>query len=247
MCTVSYLPHSRSKLTLTSSRDESRLRKTNPPIKQMVAGNAIYFPQDEIAGGTWIAASSNKRISCLLNGAFQNHIRKDEYGKSRGKILLESFEFSDVDEFVNLADFENVEPFTLIFIQLNKSLKLTELRWDGFHKYYKTLDSKKPQIWSSATLYNENARKIRNQWFNDWLNNSTQLNEQNIWKFHSSSHGNDPSMDILMKRNEILQTVSITQITMNNQLLKMRYQDLIHSKYGVIHDYFQKDNSALIK
>ncbi|MBK6665833.1 MAG: NRDE family protein [Saprospiraceae bacterium] len=69
MCTVSYMP-TKSGFILTSSRDESKVRKALPPATYHLHGQDLVFPKDILAGGTWIAASERGQVACLLNGAF---------------------------------------------------------------------------------------------------------------------------------------------------------------------------------
>ena len=83
MCTVTFLPLQNNNFILTSNRDEQRIRETIPPKKYKENGVDLFFPKDKIAGGTWIGTSSNKRLVCVLNGAFKKHKRKDYYKKSR--------------------------------------------------------------------------------------------------------------------------------------------------------------------
>lgn len=92
MCTVIYIPLNDG-FVLTSSRDEKVHRPTLKPKAYLHKNNILVYPKDEIANVTWIAASNKNRIACLLNGAYQNHERKDYYSKSRGQVLIDCFEY----------------------------------------------------------------------------------------------------------------------------------------------------------
>lgn len=158
MCTVTFVP-TQNGYILTSSRDEQKARPTIFPKKYSIGDKMLIFPKDELAGGTWIATDEKHRTACLLNGAFENHIKKERYRKSRGLILLESFAFSSINDFSNQVDLENIEPFTLLLIDSSPNLEFVEMRWDGTKKYIKNIDINLPQIWSSATLYPAEVRK----------------------------------------------------------------------------------------
>ena len=75
MCTVTYLPLENEGFILTSNRDESHIRKTIPPKKYVENGVELAYPKEQLAGGTWIGASTKNRLVCLLNGAFKKHVR----------------------------------------------------------------------------------------------------------------------------------------------------------------------------
>ncbi|MEJ0104484.1 MAG: hypothetical protein WDO19_18805 [Bacteroidota bacterium] len=57
---------------------------------------------------------------------------------------------------------DEIEPFTLVIWEADE---LFECRWDGDKKYAKHLDKHVPHIWSSATLYNDEAIIKRKEWF----------------------------------------------------------------------------------
>lgn len=116
MCTVTFVPTSTG-FILTSNRDEKNYRPTLPPEIHVVNGKKLLFPKDEEAGGTWIATNNQHQTVCLLNGAFETHVKNPPYRKSRGLILLESFGYDSFAEFAENVDLENIEPFTLLLIE----------------------------------------------------------------------------------------------------------------------------------
>ncbi len=122
MCTVTFLPLGNNDFILTSNRDESPLRDTLAPQKYQGVFSALYYPKDAVAGGTWIATSENKRMVCLLNGAFLKHKHQPPYRKSRGKISLEVLEFDDLEKDMEAYDLTKVEPFTLTIVDWEASL-----------------------------------------------------------------------------------------------------------------------------
>ena len=228
MCTVTFIP-TNDGFYFTSSRDEKASRNTIPPLKYNINGLEIYFPKDEKAGGTWFATNDNGRTACLLNGAFENHKKSLSYTKSRGLILLESFQFTSILDFKNEINLENIEPFTLLILdyQLGHLNHFFELRWDGKDKHFKELPKDKPQIWSSSTLYKKETRDKREYLFNSWLENNITYKDKNIQKFHNRKHGLSESDDILMKGSGDLQTLSISQIHHSEKNIMMNYLDLL--------------------
>ncbi len=165
MCTVSFVKKKNGEVVLTSNRDEKTHRSTVSPKNYTINRTEVAFPKDELAGGTWIALGGNGVFCCLLNGAFEKHISKGYYRRSRGQIVLDVFRASSVDEFLNTIDLNNVEPFTLIIYQSTCD-KLNLLVWDGKEKHISELDTNQPHFWGSATLYTkEFTDERRNQFF----------------------------------------------------------------------------------
>jgi uncharacterized protein with NRDE domain len=226
MCTLTYIPLKKG-FIITSNRDEMALRPTAKPRAYDYHGQKLIFPKDEIAGGTWIAYSSRQRIACLLNGAFDTHVRKESYAKSRGLVLLEAFEYPDLNEFIEKVNLENVEPFTLLLIDFQQTFQFKELVWDGNNMHVRDIDNKNPGIWSSATLYSKENRALRRQWFDTWLKENKDKEDNKILDFHFFKHIQNPRINVVMKGEKGLQTVSITQILINENQPEFHYFDLI--------------------
>ncbi|TXB64844.1 NRDE family protein [Vicingus serpentipes] len=225
MCTVTFFPIENG-YVLTSSRDEKKHRPTLPPQSYSINGEDLIFPKDEEAGGTWIVTDKSNRTVCLLNGAFENHIKQAHHTKSRGLIVLESFSFLNFPEFASKVELENVEPFTLLLIDNNSALNFTELRWDGIQKHICEIDVTVPKIWSSATLYSKEIRKQRENWFEQLLKINTKLTAQELLNFHLSKHDNGSINDLVMERENGLQTISVSQIIENKAKKQFYYKDL---------------------
>lgn len=226
MCTVTFLPIENG-FILTSNRDEKKHRPTLPPQSYLVSGGALIFPKDEEAGGTWIVTDKKNRTVCLLNGAFESHIKQVHHTKSRGLIVLESFQHNSFSEFVDAVELANVEPFTLLLIDNSSELKFIELRWDGSQKHVTQIDTKQPKIWSSATLYSQPIRAQREAWFNEMLQSKSKFTEKDLLNFHLSKHDNGSVNDLIMKRDNGLQTISVSQIFDNKEIKRFYYVDLI--------------------
>jgi len=229
MCTVTFLPV-RGGYILTSSRDELISRKTLPPKSYDHLGQSIHYPKDEKGRGTWFAASDSGMIACLLNGAFKNHVKKDTYLKSRGQILLESFQFDRAASFHEDIDLEGVEPFTILFIKNLLQIDFHELRWDGKKKYFKKVNPSIPHIWSSITLYSHSTQKLRRSWFYQWIKKYGEYPDFNIFRFHTTRHSNNLENDILMSRSSGMQTISLSQFRLKNNKGSFTYLDLLANK-----------------
>jgi len=208
MCLVSYVPIGKNDFCISSNRDESPSRATTQIQEEKLELDTIFYPAD-IKGGSWIIASWSKRSICLLNGAFVNHRYKGNYKYSRGILMKQFFEYDTSADFIQKISLDGIEPFTMI---IRDHKNLFELRWDDHLKHVKILDIHKPYVWSSCTLYSEDAISRRESWFMDNLNNTEKLNAQSIINIHKSGGIKDRANGFLMNREDRVRTISISQI-----------------------------------
>jgi uncharacterized protein with NRDE domain len=223
MCTVSFIPV-KDKFFITSNRDEKYSRKTAAAPGMFVHnGQKLYFPKDTDAGGTWIVMKENGDAAVLLNGAFICHKAEPPYRLSRGIILLDIISTDRPSVTFTKIDLQDIEPFTLVLLENNC---LYEFRWDGTEKYCKQLNASRPYIWSSATLYDGLVIKKREQWFASFLNNHLLPTQQDVLNFHHFTGDGDQKNDLLMTRDGIYTTVSITSILLTKDRGCVKYIDI---------------------
>jgi uncharacterized protein with NRDE domain len=225
MCTVSFVPVKDSYF-ITSNRDEKSGRKKAivPAVYKTGSGHRIIYPRDGDAGGSWIAMKETGEGAVLLNGAFLPHTATPPYRKSRGQIFLELMEAESPSTILEKINLRQIEPFTIVLLE-KKSLY--EFRWDGEDRYCRQLPIHRPQIWSSATLYDSPVVKKREQWFASFLNGNPHPTQQDIINFHRFTGDGDARNDLLMSRDGLYATVSITSILVTGDRGSMKYLDLI--------------------
>ena len=223
MCTVTYIPQSPDSFVLSSNRDENPARSPRNLTRLETGGNAMVFPRDTAAGGSWIIAENNNRVVCVLNGAFEKHHHQPPSKKSRGIMALEFFRFPRAGVFASEYDFEGIEPFTMVIVEKGE---LFELRWDENQAHFRELDVRGFHIWSSATLYPEPVREKRKGWFQNWLANRGDFGLEAIHALHRNGGEGDHMNDYVMNRG-IVQTVSITHIVKKAGSLEFIYHDLL--------------------
>jgi len=238
MCTVSYLPKENNDFVFTSNRDEAVSRITIPPRLYEGGGFKVVCPKDGVADGTWIGISSKNRLVCLLNGAFEKHLRKAKYKHSRGKVVKDFLEVDDYKKLLCDYDLVGVEPFTLLVIDWSISLTVYELVWDENEKHITELDATKPRIWSSSTLYTKEMRDVRTQWFLDYFSNKD-FTRQNALDFHVNYGVGDKDLDLQIDRGG-LKTVSVTNVVKQDFNVDMFYKDLINNE-----EYLESLNSEV--
>ena len=231
MCTVSFIYKGDNNFLLTSNRDEAVNRTTIPPKVYEFEETLLCFPKDELAGGTWIGASSKQRLLCLLNGAFKKHKRSSSYVKSRGVVVKEMLLTQDVTHYIEKNSLEGIEPFTLIIIDWSKGLGLSELVWDGQEKVYKTLPLE-PRVWSSSTLYTDEMKAIRRTWIDEYLTKVSGT-QDDLTHFHEHYGVGDKDVDLQIDRG-MLKTVSITSYEKKDDLVKVWYKDLLNNSVSKV-------------
>jgi len=226
MCTVSFIYKGNKDFMLISNRDEAVNRNTIAPKLYEENGVTLLYPKDEVAGGTWIGASSKNRLLCLLNGAFVKHDRKSTYKKSRGIIVKELLEVSDVFAEIYQYDFDDIEPFTLLVVDWGSEMKLIELIWDGVSTRITDLPLE-PKIWSSSTLYSSEMKAFREKWFREYMSQNGSSSEELLY-FHEHYGVGDPMLDLKIDRG-LLKTVSITMFEKKEEDIQVVYKDLLHN------------------
>ncbi len=233
MCTVTLVKNKAQGFILTSNRDEAVGRTTLPVDFYEVNTKRLLFPKDEVAGGTWIAASDEQSMICLLNGGYQNHEKKNHYRHSRGVVVTDILSQSNLWEGMQSYNCEDLEPFTLVGVDWSQEVQFFELVWDGKQKHTQKLNTNKIHIWSSSTLYTNEMKQMRRDWLADFKLNHDFKSSENILKFHKTAGVGNDFYDLQIKRGD-LQTRSITQVTAKENQVTMRYEDL------VINEVFEK-------
>lgn len=226
MCTVTVVSKN-NRLIITSNRDEVTYRRAAKPQYYTVNGKPILFPKDPTAGGTWFATNGLDTAVVLLNGAFEKHAHKPPYNRSRGLVVLELVSSNAIIKEVETIDLQGVEPFTLVIYDNGD---LFEFRWDGLQKHLKPLNRNQQHIYSSATLYTAESRAQREGWFATFLQQNPEPDADTIFNFHNLKNDSDTQNAIVMKRDNLLQTISITQLVETENGLEMRYVDLLENK-----------------
>ena len=227
MCTVVFLP-SENGICIASLRDESPKRK-NANVPAIIESNNISYlsPTDPVAGGTWIGVNQLGSIIVLLNGGFENHTKKKVYKKSRGVIVSELLAKEMPVKEWTAMDMDGIEPYTLIVFTESK---LFELVWDGQHKHQTMQANDQPQMWSSATLYDESAKAMRNQLFENWIAANPPMTKLSLLNFFKSR--DDKENGFIMNRKELVKTMSYSFIEMQQDALaSFSYYDFSSQTY----------------
>jgi len=216
MCTVTFIPGGAGVYHLTSNRDEHTGRARALPPR---SNDELVYPRDGEAGGSWIALKRGD-AGVLLNGGFVRHQRLGEYSRSRGLVFLEILRSESPLEQFDSMPLWSIEPFTLVLFLRDR---LFECRWDGEQKHVRELETGRPHIWSSATLYDEVVRTERERQLAEWWRRErrpggspeTGISTGKIIDFHRRAG----------RQGEIA-TVSITHVRITEGMGRLAYYDL---------------------
>ena len=180
----------------------------------------MFFPKDPTGEGSWIACYGKKTL-CILNGAFEPHDRQPPYRISRGKIPLEYSCFQNTEEFLGKFDFPGIEPFTFLIAD---EFSVEEVRWDGSKKYFQKHDNDQPKLWASAPLYDREMVAMRLSWFSEFLDNHPNPDTEEVLNFYLFGGNGDPHNGLMIKRENGVETSSISIIQKKENFLKFIYR-----------------------
>jgi uncharacterized protein with NRDE domain len=223
MCTVSFIA-TKTGAIITSNRDENILRTALAPQKYLYNQKSIIYPKDSTAGGTWYATDGISKVVVLLNGATEKHTHNPPYRRSRGLIVLDLISVKNTLSDWQIIDLIDVEPFTIVLFSKNK---LHQLQWNGQFKSQLALDASQNHIWSSSTLYDAAIRTRRAEWFAAFLEREATLSPKKMLDFHRYTGSSDDMNGLVICRNDVLKTLSITQTIASATSIQMHYYDLI--------------------
>lgn len=213
------------RVIITSNRDEKTIRtQAIPPKSYTIDGKDLFFPKDPQAGGTWFVANTHGTILVLLNGADEKHEPQPPYKKSRGLMVLELISSDSPKDFWKEIELQNIEPFTLVLFQ---NQELFQLRWNGSKKAAVVLDVSKNHIWSSATLYPSDVRIQRARWFHTFMNSCFAISEKKMHDFHRYTEQENDENGLVINRNDVVKTLSITQSVIEQSKVSILHYDLV--------------------
>ncbi|MCD4677602.1 MAG: NRDE family protein [Desulfobacula sp.] len=222
MCTVSYIPKENGGFYLTHNRDESiRRRIAVPPIYKNINGIEALTPIDREGGGTWIAAYDDGRVLCLLNGTKKAHTPNPPYKHSRGLVIFDYVKYSDIHDFANRYELNNLEPFTLLVYENNS---LYEFRRDETKYSIKELNRALPYLYLSATLYSEGLQIERKKQLHEFTRSEIKVNTNRIVDFHKNIVA-ETTVHAKYQDPQLIKTVSITHIDFTGDKAEMIYHD----------------------
>ncbi len=237
MCTVTFYKNA-EKTIITSNRDEQRDRPgAKAPRKFLKGNNTFYYPVDPQGKGTWFCVKQDGGILVLLNGGDKKHMPLPPYRRSRGLILLDIFDSMNVNRQWQEIDLHGIEPFTIVAFVQNE---LMQFRWNGCGKSFRILDVNQPHIWSSATLYDDQAINMREAWYSSFLaKKKGNIHEGDFLDFHINTQKNDSLNGLVINRSQTIITKNITQCVIDDKTFALTHLDLISGSKSKIIEFLR--------
>lgn len=227
MCTVSFV-YANNSFLLTSNRDEKITRPSaiEPKIYQTETKKIIY-PKDAKAGGTWFVVDEFGNAIILLNGGKTKHIAKEKYRLSRGVIVLELMASNAIVSTWKTIDLTDIEPFTLLVLENKQPF---QLQWSGEEKFTDELEINQTYIWSSSTLYTPEIQQQRAEWFKQYIDENKEISAEKMQFFHKNTEPKDAKNGLIINRDNLYKTLSVTQTVISENSIFMNHSDLIQDK-----------------
>ena len=223
MCTVSFVC-TNGKVILTSNRDEKVNRPAIAPKRYCYNGKVVLFPKDPKAGGTWFVVDEFGNAIILLNGGKTKHIAKEKYRLSRGVIVLELMASNAIVTTWKTIDLTDIEPFTLLVLEDKKPY---QLQWSGEEKFTNELEINQTYIWSSSTLYTPDIQQQRTEWFLQYINENQEITAEKMRFFHKNTEPKDAKNGLIINRDNLYKTLSVTQTVITENSISVNHSDLI--------------------
>ncbi len=227
MCTVSFV-YANNSFLLTSNRDEKITRPSaiEPKIYQSDSKKIIY-PKDAKAGGTWFVVDEFGNAIILLNGGKTKHQVKEKYRLSRGVIVLDLMASNEILSTWKTIDLTDIEPFTLLVLENKEPY---QLQWSGEEKSTVQLDRNQTYIWSSSTLYTPDIQQQRADWFFHFMNENQDISAEKMRFFHKNTEPKDTKNGLIINRDNLYKTLSVTQTIISEDSIFVSHSDLIQDK-----------------
>lgn len=226
MCTISTIPL-KDEFVITFNRDEREFRQSNDFISiENTGGKKIIYAKDPLAGGSWFAVDSQGNAAVLFNGGFKAHRKLPQYRISRGKLLLLCISAKNPLHFLQEIELSGIEPFSVL---LYTKRKLRRITWTGNGKYFTELQHDKMHIFSSCTIYHEEIQKMRREWLQNYFQTSP-IHPDTIINFHTSHNADDPENGLVIDRRDGCKTISISQMVLGHEGVKILHINTITGK-----------------
>lgn len=221
MCILSYAP-TNDGFVLTFNRDEVYNRVAKPPEQYIVDNQKLIFPKDTKSGGSWIGVNVTKSVvGCILNAKGRS---PKIPSNSRGNCFIYQLIQGKANLYEN--ELHDIAPFTLLSFCLHTQV-ITQNHWDGLHLKRNKRIMSTPFILCSNSLYENAIKKKLKAEFNSLIANKSEI-ETRTSTFHKKYffYKNHP---IYLKRNNNIQTVSMTTILKNKNGLRLNYTNLMEN------------------
>ena len=124
-------------------------------------------------------------------------------------------------------DLTDIEPFTLLVLENKQPF---QLQWSGDDKSTIELEVNQTYIWSSSTLYTPEIQQQRAEWFTQYMNDNKEISAEKMRFFHKNTEIKDSKNGLIINRDNLYKTLSVTQTVISENSISVDHSDLIENK-----------------
>ncbi|MDP4527689.1 NRDE family protein [Alkalimonas delamerensis] len=220
MCTLSWW-YQQGQLHILFNRDERKNRaRAHAPQRISQQGVDAIMPIDPDGGGSWVAANDRGQVFCLLNDYAAAYQPAAGIRRSRGlllKALAHSLDWQALDAMLQPEQLGCYAPFRLLLFVGQQEPLLWH--WDG-SQLRQQLAPSSPL--SSSSALSGLIPRLRAWHWQRVMARSPSL--QTLQRLHRKAAPFGAFSGIAMQRSQV-QTVSMTQVTIEAGSIRMQYWD----------------------
>ncbi len=226
MCSLTFWPLTNG-YRLGMNRDEQRHRVRGLPPERVRIGERSVLHPSEPGGGTWISLNDRGVAFALLNAySIPSPVRHDGHFRSRGEVIPAlcdatcSREAMEAMERLEHLSLQTTRPFRLFgFFEMGRDV--VEWTWDG-QELETVRHPTKPSAWHSSGHQEPEARRIRGETVQSYMNDPDAGTSRWLRRVHSSHSPVSGPFSICMHRDDAA-TVSYTEIEATADGLFLRH------------------------
>lgn len=220
MCTVSWEWEREARLRVFFNRDERRSRGFARRPKVFLDKSTPYVcPVDPDRGGTWLVGNDHGMIVAVLNDySVDLSVLEGRDLESRGHLVRNAADcrtMAEVERYVLSVMAESTfPPFTLLCWE-TKTQQVKQWHWN---LECLTESSPEQSVVTSSSWETARVERARRELFLKWVENEG----RSLESYHKHVIPDDAESSPCMAR-ELTQTVSITEVVVKDDMLKMHY------------------------
>ena len=222
MCTVSWI-HREDGYLLLFNRDELRSRKpASPPRIEKRNEVAFIAPLDGDHGGSWIAVNQFGLTLCLLNRFDDSRDTMPRDYKSRGLLIRELTDCSDltvVRQRLDRVNLDHFRPFTLV--SLIGSFPAMLIEWTGNERRAEANAEQLMPI-ASSSMRDGNVVLQRKQQFRQMAFERGGVDADLLLEYHRTHLPERGPASVCMHRSDA-RTVSMSKVTVTREMVELAY------------------------
>ncbi len=223
MCTVTWW-RGPDRYELFFNRDELKTRKTASGPHLATRGGIEYLaPIDGDSGGTWIFVNAHGLVACLLNRYPNTALDSGRSLQSRGSLMLNLTDCSEIDELCRRLKAERLEryrPFHVVALSLGEDAR--KWTWDG-QELSDCGDATLEMPVTTSSYSSREVKRERVRQFQRLLEKRGRLHPELLSEYHLSHSPERGAWSVCMIREDA-ETLSHNRIKVGPDEIVFSYQ-----------------------